>query len=473
MQLTWRLLGVNDWSLRIVAPLFSLASLYLTGAIAKRLWPDKKTVAELTPYALLSSFAWMVYSTLTMFDIMLSFFVLTGVYSLLQVARYAAPLKYWGLLGIAIGGGVLTKGPVILLHLLPLALLAPWWNRTLGTPLCWRKWYGGVALAILIGAALALIWAIPAGLAGGEAYQKAIFLGQTSGRVVNSFAHRLPWWWYLPLTPLLLLPWPLFKPFWQAVIKLNNQDFGLRFCLSWIIPVFIAFSLVSGKRIHYLLPLLPAFALLLARLLEQIPNSHWRRAQLPYAAFLLVLGLALLLAPWLNEHFNWHPDLASLSPLWGLVLSLIALFTAIKPLSDSQQAAFYICISALFCALILSSAFFSLSAQRYDTQPAALKIAETMNKGQAIGFYNGKYHGQYHFTGRLSKPFILLPTFNDLKNFALSQKNCAIIVAFANSGAIPKGIVDNLYPYKKRQVGLISCQALLAAPELEPVLHQP
>ena len=46
------------------------------------------------------------------------------------------------------------------------ALLAPWWlgERTMR----WRRWYTGIVLAVIGGAIIALAWAIPAGLRGGE-----------------------------------------------------------------------------------------------------------------------------------------------------------------------------------------------------------------------------------------------------------------------------------------------------------------
>lgn len=57
MQLSWWLFGVNDWSHRIIAPLFSLATLYLSQAVAKQLWPDRRQIAELTPFILLGFFS--------------------------------------------------------------------------------------------------------------------------------------------------------------------------------------------------------------------------------------------------------------------------------------------------------------------------------------------------------------------------------------------------------------------------------
>jgi len=170
MQLSWWLTGVNDWSLRLISPLFSLATLFLSGAVAGILWPERKRVETLTPLILLGLFVWAIYSTLTMFDMMLAFFALLGIYSLLKLVDSDLSLKYWALLGIAIGGGVLSKGPVILLHILPVALLAPWWLKT--AYFRWKHWYFGLIAAILAGAVIALCWAIPAGIAGARLIER-------------------------------------------------------------------------------------------------------------------------------------------------------------------------------------------------------------------------------------------------------------------------------------------------------------
>src|SRR5690606_10231823 len=85
MQLSWLVFGVNEWSLRLIGPRFSLGSLFLSRAIARVLWPDREQVEALAPLILLGCFFWIVFSTLTMFDMMLAFFALLGIYSLLKL----------------------------------------------------------------------------------------------------------------------------------------------------------------------------------------------------------------------------------------------------------------------------------------------------------------------------------------------------------------------------------------------------
>ena len=419
MQLSWLLFGVNDWSLRLISPLFSLATVFLSGAVAGALWPERKRLEALTPLLLLGSFFWMIYGTLTMFDMMLAFFALLSIYCLLKLSDSNLSVKYWALLGVAIGGGVLSKGPVVLLHVLPVALSAPWWHEAKPADFRWKHWYLGLIAAILIGAAIALCWAIPAGIAGGETYRKAIFLGQTGGRLVKSFAHQLPWWWYLEILPLLLLPWLLWKPLWSGLSRLSCREPGVRFCLAWAIPVFIAFSLVSGKRVHYLLPLVPALVLIVARAADEITApEHWRRAHIAVMAVYGILGAALILLPRLNETYQWRHELSLISPVWGSLLLISAAFFGISKAKAAQDSVFYMCAASVVALITVSGGFFEVKAERYDTKAAAQAIAALMDEDRAVAFYGSKYHGQYHFSGRLKQPITVISDFAGLADWA-------------------------------------------------------
>jgi len=465
IHLSWLIFGVNEWSLRLIAPLFSLAGLYLSQAVARLLWTEKGQIAQLTPLVLLGTYFWMVYGTLTMFDIMLSFFALLGIYAFLLLIRHGLSIKRWLLLGVAIGGGVLTKGPVILLHLLPFGLLSPWLLSSALSSYGKSRWYLGLLTAVLTGAAIVLCWAIPAGMAGGETYRKAIFLGQTSGRIVDSFAHKLPFWWYLQLLPLLLLPWVLIKPFWLGIKQFNQHDFGLRFCLVWAIPVLIAFSLVSGKRIHYLLPLMPALALTIAWLLAYCENVDWRRVHWVIAAIFALTGLVLLILPW-SHVIPVPPLITGLSPLWGGLLLLNACILAIVCPKNAVSAVNYICIAAIASALILCAGFFQMQSYRFDTAPAAQKIAELMAKQQPIAFVGGKYHGQFHFAGRLTQSIKLLVNQDELLAFMQQNPNGIVLVEHKENAGLPETAVSYRYPFKSHQVSFVACRSLIANPAL-------
>ncbi|MGA7949314.1 MAG: glycosyltransferase family 39 protein, partial [Thiobacillaceae bacterium] len=282
-QAGWGLFGVNDWWPRLVSPISSLTCLGLTAMLGQRLRPERPEVSISAPWILASSLLWILFSTSAMFDVLLTVWVLLGVLGI-WMASQGKTIRGFGLLGLAIGMGVLAKGPVILLHVLPLAILAPWWSPGLN----WKRWYGAIALAVLAGAAIALAWAIPAGFKGGEQFRHAIFWGQTANRMVDSFAHRRPFWWYLPLLPVLLYPWTVWPGLWRAggAAFSTGLSQAMKFCLAWGVPVFIAFSLISGKQIHYLVPLFPMFALFSAQILADRPQKPGRGSSLIPAAFL-------------------------------------------------------------------------------------------------------------------------------------------------------------------------------------------
>lgn len=473
MTLSWALIGVNDWSLRLVSPLFALAALFLSAQVARLLWPARRATESLAPLILLGFFFWTVYGTLTMFDMMLAFFALLGIYSLLKLADKGLSLRRWALLAVAIGGGVLSKGPVILLHVLPVALLAPLWIADKQAGFRWRYWYGGLFAAILMGAAIALCWAIPAGIAGGEAYRNAIFLGQTSGRLVKSFAHQLPWWWYLEMLPLFLLPWLLCRPLWTGFIRLNLQDYGVRFCLAWLVPVFIAFSLVSGKRIHYLLPLFPALALVLARAADEISDSRcWQRAHFPLALVIGLIGIILVLLPGLNDIYHWRAELSAVSPLWGGLLLITAVLFGAAKARDAQHAVFYVCVASVTALLVISCGFFAVKAESYDTRAPGEKIAALMAENRDIAILTSKYHGQFHFAGRLERPIAVLGDFKELQQWAVQHPNAYALVTYKDTDTLLASIVSDHYPYKSKIIGFFPSKVLLETPglnaELEP-----
>ena len=394
----WALFGVNEWWPRLVLPLFSAGALLLTYSLARRLWPQHAGLGGQAALVLASALLWIVFSTAVMFDVMLAFWVLFGMHGVLAAAD--GKRRGFVMLGIAIGMGVLTKGPVILLHLLPIAALAPWWNPGLQ----WRRWFGGVALAVLLGAASALAWAIPAGMAGGEAYRNAIFWGQTADRMVESFAHRRPFWWYLPLLPLMLFPWFAWPGLWKALARQRRAglDRGMRFCLAWMLPVFVAFSFISGKQPHYLVPLFPAFALLTARVLAGRAEF---RVGLP-ALLAAALGVTLVLAG-SGKIAAVYEQVAALPPLWpGALLVLLALAAWLAGRRGMSPIVNLALLGAATLALVQLAALRSIEPL-YDVKPMALAIKQVQDEGGTVA-NAATYHAQYQFLGRLETPLVEL-----------------------------------------------------------------
>ena len=407
MNVGWWAFGVNEWWPRLVPALFGLVNLFLTGELARRLWPDRPALVRLVPAVLLGFVLWSLFMTLIMFDMLVAFCALVALLGLHKARQSVSWQGWgaWGIVGVALGLGLLAKGPVALLVPLSVAFLEPWWGRDLPRAGGRLRWWLGLAGAVVLAAAIGLAWALPAAAAGGEAYGRAILLTQTEERIVRAFTHQHPWWWYLPFLPLLTFPYSLWPPLWKAVARMRSGrlDAGQRFCLAWLVPALVVFSAISSKQPYYLLPLCPAFALFAGRLLEEEPAVQRWHVLLPLSALALV-GVVVLVAPAFAGKLRLPTWASDVSPGIGVLLLLTAagFFVWFGRIFPGRPAAPTLITLAFL--LGLHAGFAEVARRAYDMEPISRYLAVLERQGRPIAFVEA-YHGQFHFLGRLERPF--------------------------------------------------------------------
>ncbi len=441
IHLNWFLFGVNETSIRFIPLFFGLGSLFLTYKIYLSLWGKDILGASYSVLVLSGTFIFLFYTSLVMFDIILTFWILLGILGIIQAAKHHSRSAFV-LIALSIGFGILTKGPVVLVHLLPLILFGKIWAKDIG-----KKFYFGFFIAFLGGAAIALAWAIPAGIAGGEEYRDAIFWGQSTHRMIKSFAHQRPFWWYLPLLPLLFLPWSLLKSLWNAMIRGNHQKQSVIFV--WLISAISLFSLISGKQIHYLLPELPAFAILSARALKVSDEKKRQYSSAFVGYFYLVTGVILLLA-----YFLVYPKLPFTITLSSVLFSSLLLITTGYILLRYPFRSFEQLLRAISIATLTLIFAIHFIMQHYliaqDLTPFAKKIADLQKKGVTI-VHDRKYHDQYHFTGRLHDKIIVIRQKTQLLKYLKNHPKAVVITyrkqtePFDQSKIITKNAFKNKY----------------------------
>ncbi|HED51987.1 MAG TPA: glycosyltransferase family 39 protein [Gammaproteobacteria bacterium] len=461
IQGLWALFGVSALSARLLMLGLSLLALWLSALLARRLWPQQADIAgALTPWLLLGGLFWQNFYTLIQFDLLLVIAALVAWLGLLNVPQ--KPLRGWVQVGVALGFGVLAKGPVIFLPVLPVALLAPWWLA--GQPQRWLVWYTGLAGAMVLAAVIALAWAIPAGIAGGDTYREAIFWGQSAGRMVDSFAHRSPWWTYLWLLPVMWLPWLIWPTLWKAVWQLGKPvqwDRGVRFCLAVLVPALLLFSLVSGKQGKYLLPLFPVLAALLARALAECwrvrPEQDFR---LRFVAVLLAItGLLLVVLPWWPDGPAW---LSQVQLMWGpaLLLWAFVLMRQRLPLPVTVRVA---ALTLLFTTSVVYLSVLSLATAPFDMASISRQVAQLQARDRPIAWL-GKYHGQFHFIGRLQQRIEPLHNRAALQDWLNIHRDGYLLVNYRVLPAwLPAGV--RVWPYRGGSLVLWPASRLLAMPD--------
>ncbi|MEB3830682.1 ArnT family glycosyltransferase [Phormidium sp. CCY1219] len=177
---------------------------------------------------------------------------------------------WYGLFYVLIGCAVLTKGPVGIV--LPgliigsfLLYVGKFW-QVVGEMRIWRGL--GIFLAI------ALPWYILVTLANGQTYLDSFFgyhNFERFTRVVNR--HGEPWYFYLVVVLLGFAPWSVYLPVAIARLRLIQRDrlrhqprfthLGI-FAFFWFASIFGFFTVAVTKLPSYILPALPAAAILVA-----------------------------------------------------------------------------------------------------------------------------------------------------------------------------------------------------------------
>jgi 4-amino-4-deoxy-L-arabinose transferase-like glycosyltransferase len=173
-----------------------------------------------------------------------------------QTVTLRGALLFW----TACGAGILVKGPMIALVVGSTVIALCVLDRSIDWLKALRPALGLIWLALLV-----LPWFIAIAIVSdGEFYR--IALGQSLlGKVAaGQQGHGAPpgvyfllyWITFWPAAGLALaaLPWV-----WQ-----NRGQPAVRFCLAWILPTWLVFELISTKLPHYVLPVYPAIATLIA-----------------------------------------------------------------------------------------------------------------------------------------------------------------------------------------------------------------
>lgn len=377
INLVWLFTGPSELAARLVAPFFGLLTMLATARLGARLHPQHPEYGGWAALILSGSLGFALFGGLTMFDTMLAFATVTGVLALSHVGQDR--LRPWLFFGLVLGLGALAKGPVVLIHLLPVAVSTVYW-RGIGV----RAMLRGVAVGLGVGLAVVALWLVPALLVGSAEYREAILWTQSAGRVMKSFAHQRPFWFFFAMLPLLLWPWAWSPRIWREARFVQPLP-------VWIGVTVLLFSLISGKQAHYLVPVLPAFAIAFAPALAGGLVRLRLASLVPGAMALAICAIILGLGP---------SDYALLASPVPVALLVAGLLLAAAALTWAEGLA--MTLAAPMIVLALACIFLGRMGETHDATPLARRLAA--HDQQGIGLVESKYHGQFGFAGRLRHP---------------------------------------------------------------------
>jgi 4-amino-4-deoxy-L-arabinose transferase-like glycosyltransferase len=229
----------------------------------------------LTATAILgTSMGWIAYSFVAVPDLPMSVALSAA---LLITLFEKTPGRGW-MAGVLLGLAILAKGFV------PLGLFVPAWLMARGK-----------RLQILTATAVvAAPWYIMCWLRNGQLFWNEFFWKHHVARFFSTqLEHVQPIWFYVPILLAGLFPWtPLVG---LLASRKTWDDQRIRYLGWWVLIGFLFFSLSKGKLPGYLLPLMPALAILLAVALNKTSAQSWWLAAC--ALMLTMLAPAATLLP--------------------------------------------------------------------------------------------------------------------------------------------------------------------------------
>ncbi len=471
MAVGYQVLGVNEWAVRLPS---AMAAIVLTITIFLILrsfgfLPNKNNL-KTQPYWLS---AW-IGAALTALNLETIVWARQGVSDMLLNGCMGTGLLcfFWGyaasdklpkmprfiphqgyvLFYILTALAVLTKGPVGLV--LPGLILLTFLLYTNQLKAVIQEI--NLLLGSLIFSAITLPWFVLVTLENGQAYIDSFFGYHNVERftqVVNG--HSAPWYFYFIVVLIGFLPGSVYLPvsiyhlkFWKRAFwieKSRSAQLGL-FAFFWFASIFIFFSISVTKLPSYVLPLMPAAAILVALFWNNILTDSQARNKGTFGSIIfniilwVVIAIFCFYSPRLisgDPAIMNLPELvnqSNLPEIGGIIWLTTALVLAAILINKNQKrwllAVNLIGFIAFFIFVINPAIFFIDDARQLPLRQLSLQVSQVQQPNEEIimiGFkkpsvvFYSQRPVQYFSTRNFLKPYN--EPIDYLKNSVLNSSN--------------------------------------------------
>jgi 4-amino-4-deoxy-L-arabinose transferase-like glycosyltransferase len=308
------------------------------------------------------------------------------------------------LFGFFLGLAVLAKGPAAII--LSGGAVFSWALFT-------KRWHDAFRLlhpvAIASLCLTALPWYILCARRNPDFFRIFIIEHNFKRYLTPEFQHIQPFWFYVPVLLLAFLPW-------TGVLVRTAVAGGVRiassrtlspytaFLFSWSVFVVLFFTISKSKLPGYVLPAVPALALLLACSFGNLASEHSKSFGASVAAVALLFAIASLIVPRLFPHAPLLSQQVKLmlSFLFGMIAIANTILAAFL-LTDSRpklNSLAMVCAAPILFAVVMAGQFAArlvpLSSRALAIQlvsqhvsPDSTFIYRGMGRGQryALNFY--------------------------------------------------------------------------------------
>lgn len=326
--------GNHGWAVRLVPATSAFVTVLATYFFGCRF--VTRRAGLLAALSMILSIGFVLCGRFVIVDSILTLLVTMTLFMAYAAVQSRQLRWHWWIVSALLAGlGILAKGPIALVLTVPV-LWAYTWLTPDRTRLRLRHWliYGIVSLAICLPWYIAVAMRQPG-------FLEQFFLDHHLERFWSGQDHhKQPFWFYIPVLLAGFLPWPLvlLACLWflfsrsPRVAVLRTRPLG--FCLLWTAWSMFFFSMSKGKLPTYILPIMPAVALLMGSYLEPVlfcaPTAPCFRLARKFMPALLVLIA---------------------SPVW-IVLSFVCWSLGVIPMTGLGISVVFACSIALALVLL-------------------------------------------------------------------------------------------------------------------------
>jgi 4-amino-4-deoxy-L-arabinose transferase-like glycosyltransferase len=300
VMLSYGVFGAHDWSARLVPALALHGSVLVTYFLGRRCLGERTARWGSVLLCLAPGFICM--GRLLLLDGLLTFFVALSCFGAFEACRGNRLRWGWWLVSAAACGlGVLTKGPIALVLVVP----PLWLNRRLAGAPFGLRWSERLLFVVVV-LALTLPWYVAVCLRL-PTFARYFLWEHNVVRFLAPFDHPRPIWFYLPVLLAGMLPAVLWLiPFVRFLLAGDPQTAQRRtpelgFVLLTGVWCVFFFSLSGCKLPTYILPAFPFFCLAVGRFLGAHLRT-WLPTSVAVLAFVMLLAGQHILVPW----YAWY-----------------------------------------------------------------------------------------------------------------------------------------------------------------------
>ena len=330
---------VTPLTARLPGAIAGLASILITFSFVKKF--SNKRAAFIAGVVLATTQRYFWYGRTSIPDMLFTAFIMLALYSFYLGYRHKKDF-YIGVHFFTFLA-TLTKGPLAIIFIFGIIAIFLALQRDIRA-MKEMKWQWGIILFVTI-TGLCFAFCLKVGFEPFIATIKREFLT----RVNDPITHSEPFYYYFVNIWTDFLPWSLFIPF--AVIfaykKWREGDDFITLTFCWTILIFVFLCTSKAKHSRYMLPLYPAFSIILASLIDDtlkrsVLNFSWLQVSVRWIIFVMGGAGAILLAaaPTYLLTYSWIGIVISLITL--LILAMVFLFLRWK--IGLANACFTMCI---------------------------------------------------------------------------------------------------------------------------------